>query len=184
MTGVAPSSARRPGSLSAFRQPFVTDRIFWIAALLSLVIGVLVGGALYALSGAQNSFIGLSVPIVGAVVALWLSFKLLAMGMNTGRALEDAQVVDEGRANALESKGRTAGAAVGRGTAALLNSRRKPTPSPTPSATPTEPSAAADGAAGPTSAPEAKPQVTVDKAARVIGSMVGRRLADRRKDGS
>ena len=50
MTGVAPSSARRPGSLSAFRQPFVTDRIFWIAALLSLVIGVLVGGALYALS--------------------------------------------------------------------------------------------------------------------------------------
>ena len=30
--------------------------------------------------------------------------------------------------------------------------------------------------------PEAKPEVTVDKAARVIGSMVGRRLAERRKD--
>ena len=88
--------------------------------MLSVVIGVLIGAALYALSGAQSSFIGLAVPIIGAVVALWLSFKLLAMGMNTGRALEDTQVVDEERAAALESKGRTAGAAVGRGTAALL----------------------------------------------------------------
>ena len=185
MADVAPSSARRRGSLSAFRQPFVTDPVFWIAVVLSLVIGVLVGGALYALSGAQSSFLGLAVPAIGAVVALSLAFKLLAMGMNTGRALEDAQVVDEERATALESKGRTAGAAVGRGAAALLNNRKKPAASPAaPPPTPTEPSPAAERAAGPTSAPEAKPEVTVDKAARVIGSMVGRRLAERRKDDS
>lgn len=180
------SPTRGRSTLGAFRRPFVTDPVFWIAAVLSLLIGALVGGGLYVLTGAQTTALGLGVPIVAGVVALWLSFKLLAMGMNTSRALEEAQVADEPRAQALEDKGRAAGAAVGRGAAALVN-RGKPKPSTPPPASPapSSPSAPPSGSAPPSTPPAPASAdgdgVTVDKAARVLGSMVGRRLGERRK---
>ena len=143
---MARSSKPRRGTFGAFRRPFLTDPVFWIAAGMSVVAGIVIGIGLFALTGAQTSFIGLAVPLVGAVLALCLTFKLLAMGMNTSRALEETQVVDEPRAQALEDKGRAAGAVVGKGAAALVNRRKRPNPAPAPTAsppsTPTPPPAA------------------------------------------
>jgi hypothetical protein len=95
-------------------------------------------------------------------IAGWLSFKLLAMGLNTSRALEETDVADPKRSASLESKGRSAGAMAGRGAAALMKRGKKKK--------------------APAAADNATPDVTVDNAARVLGSMVGRRLASRRKD--
>jgi hypothetical protein len=171
---VARSSRRRRGTLSAFRRPVITDPTFWIAAGAALLIGAFVGVAVDALTGGQATALGLAVPLVCGVVALWLSFKLLAMGMSTGRALEEAQPADEPRAQALEDRGRAAGAAVGRSAAAFVNRRKGATPSTAPPVASSAPAPGAD--------PEPAEPVTVDKAARVLGSMVGRRLGDRRKD--
>jgi hypothetical protein len=195
---VAPSRARRRGTFGAFRRPFITDPVFWIAAAMATAIGVLVSGTLIAFGGRMpDSVLSWGVAALFFVIAGWLSFKLLAMGLNTSKALEEAQVADPKRAASLENKGRSAGAVAGRGAAALMRRGRKrstgtssgttdATPEPAPRATPTPAPAPDPGVptATPTaaSATEATPEVTVDKAARVFGSMVGRRLAERRKD--
>lgn len=203
---VAPSRARRRGTFSAFRKPFLTDPIFWIAAGIAIVIGVVVSAALLAFGGRMpDSLLSWGIAVLFFTVAGWLSFKLLAMGLNTSRALEDAEPANESRAQKLEGTGRVAGATLGKGAARLVKGRSKSTPkaapaAPTPptaaTAAPAPPPAAAPApaptpaatpapAAAPTPAPaaeEEKPDVTVDKAARVLGSMVGRRLADRKKD--
>jgi hypothetical protein len=203
---VAPSRARRRGTFSAFRRPFLTDPIFWIAAGIAVAIGVVVSGALIAFGGRMpDSVLSWGVAALFFVIAGWLSFKLLAMGLNTSRAIEEAEPANEARAQKLEGTGRAAGATLGKGAARLVKGRSKgtakpaaqtppaaPTPSPTvatpppapaPAPTPTpapRPAPAAAPAPGPTA--DEKPDVTVDKAARVLGSMVGRRLADRKKD--
>ena len=189
---MAPSSARRRrGTFAAFRRPFVTDPVFWIAALLAVAIGVAISAALMALGGSvPDSVLAWSVATLIFVIAGWLSFKLLAMGLNTSRALEEAAVADEARAASMENKGRSAGAVAGRGAAALMKRGRKrtasaaTTPAGATTAAPTSaPAAAPTPQPAPAPAAEAAPPVvTIDKAARVLGSMVGRRLADRRKD--
>jgi hypothetical protein len=178
---VAPSSARRRGTLGAFRRPFFTYLVFWIAAGLSIAIALVISAVLVALGGrVPDSLLGWGVAVFIFVIAGWLSFKLLAMGLNTSRALEETHVADEKRAASLESKGRTAGALAGRGAASLMT-RGKKKPAAAAPAAPPPPTAAAPA---PAAAEEARPDLTVDKAARVLGSMVGRRLTDRRKDGS
>jgi len=198
---VAPSRARRRGTFGAFRRPFITDPVFWIAAGISIVIGLAVSGALVAFGGRMpDSALSWGVAVLFFAVAGWLSFKLLAMGLNTSRAIEEADVADERRAQKLESTGRTAGAVLGKGASRLARGRSAkapaaappagaaptpaPAPAPAPTSTPSAPRAAA--AAAPPSAPASAGaeggDVTVDKAARVLGSMVGRRLAERKKD--
>lgn len=197
---MAPSSARRRrGTFSAFRRPFVTDPIFWIAAGMSIAIGVFVSGALVAFGGRfPDSLLSWGVAALFFVIAGWLAFKLLAMGLNTSKALEEDEVADPKRAASLESTGRSAGAVAGKGAAALLSRGKKkakstpasdapttvaPTPGPTPApAAPTPAPAPAPAPAPSVAAGEDASEVTVDKAARVFGSMVGRRLAERRKD--
>jgi cytoskeletal protein RodZ len=190
---VAPSSARRRGTFSAFRRPFLTDPVFWIAAGMSIAIGVLVSSVLVALGGRfPDSLLSWGVAILFFVIAGWLSFKLLAMGLNTSRALEESQPSDERRAASLENKGRSAGAVAGKGAAALMKRGKKSAApstdvrsgSPAPEPSPTSPATEATSAAATPAADGSGTDVTVDKAARVLGSMVGRRLADRRKDES
>ena len=195
---VAPSRARRRGTFSAFRRPFLTDPIFWIAAGIAIVIGVVVSGALIAFGGRMpDSVLSWGVAVLFFVIAGWLSFKLLAMGLNTSRALEEAEPANESRAQKLEGTGRAAGATLGKGAARLVKGRSKDTskpaadaapPATTPAPAPAPAPAASNPPPTPTPAPapapaaEEKPEVTVDKAARVLGSMVGKRLADRKKD--
>lgn len=189
---MAPSSARRRrGTFAAFRRPFITDPIFWLAAVLAVALGVVVSGAAVALGGrVPDSALAWGVAILVFAIAGWLSFKLLAMGLNTSKALEEADVTDPKRAASLESKGRSAGAIAGRGAAALRKQSHKPAAGTAPTATSPPPAAPAPAPTSPPSAAAAPapaaadpaPEVTVDKAARVFGSMVGRRLADRRKD--
>jgi MFS family permease len=183
---VAPSRARRRGTFSAFRRPFLTDPIFWIAAGIAIVIGVVVSGALIAFGGRMpDSVLSWGVAVLFFVIAGWLSFKLLAMGLNTSRALEEAEPANESRAQKLEGTGRAAGATLGKGAARLVKGRSKGTPKapadPAPTAAPA-PAPSPTPAPAPAPAAEEKPEVTVDKAARVLGSMVGKRLADRKKD--
>jgi hypothetical protein len=154
---------------------------------MAIVIGVVVSAVIVALGGrAPDSVLSWGVAILLFAIAGWLSFKLLAMGLNTGKVLEEPEVADPARAASLESKGRSAGAVAGRGAAALMKRGRKgsgsvpPTPSaPSASAPAPDPAAEAPTTPTPGAAPEA--EVTVDKAARVLGSMVGRRLGDRKK---
>jgi hypothetical protein len=203
VAAVAPSSARRRGTFGAFRRPFLTDPVFWIAAALAVTIGLVISAALVALGGrVPDSPLSWGVAILIFVVAGWLSFKLLAMGLNTSRALEEAEVANPTRAASLESTGRSAGALAGRGAASLMKRGKKkgaataappvaspapptPTPAPTPAPAPAPaptPAATTPPATQPAPAPAADDDVTVDKAARVLGSMVGKRLAARRKD--
>jgi pyruvate/2-oxoglutarate dehydrogenase complex dihydrolipoamide acyltransferase (E2) component len=185
---VAPSRARRRGTFSAFRRPFLTDPIFWIAAGIAVLIGVAVSGALIAFGGRMpDSVLSWGVAALFFVIAGWLSFKLLAMGLNTSRALEEAEPANETRAQKLEGTGRVAGATLGKGAARLVKGRSKGTPKAAPAAAAPAPAPASatstpPPAPAPAPAAEEKPDVTVDKAARVLGSMVGKRLADRKKD--
>ena len=185
VAAVAPSSVRRRGTFSAFRRPFLTDPVFWIATGLSLAIGLLISGALVALGGrVPDSPLSWGVAALIFVIAGWLSFKLLAMGLNTSRALEEVEEANPTRAASLESKGRSAGALAGRGAASVMRWGKKTGTASTP---PAAPPSGPGPASAPTAAAAAQPapatdDVTVDKAARVLGSMVGKRLAARRKD--
>ena len=133
------------------------------------------------------------------VVAGWLSFKLLAMGLNTSRALEEAEVADRARAADPREHGPFGRrASLGKGAASLMKRGKKKgaagrrrsagrraapsTPAPAPAAGPGIPPRLRTARPAPHRPPAADDDVTVDKAARVLGSMVGKRLADRRKD--
>ena len=203
---MAPSRSRRRGTFGAFRRPFVTDLVFWVAALVALAFGALVGALVLAMLGVPGSWVGWLPVAVALVVAGWLAFKLLVMGMNMSRALHHPEPADDARASTLEGTGRAAGALAGRGAAALARRTRgtsatpsgspeTPTPPPVPDApgpdVPTpgpEPEPVATGSEPPRAeparpVPEPGGQVTVDRAARVIGSMIGRRVGARRRDG-
>jgi hypothetical protein len=189
VAGVAPPDRRpRRGTFAAFRRPVVGDPVFWLAAAFALLAGTVVGGGLLLAMGVPDRALPWIWPVGAFVLVGWLAFKLLAMGINTSRALEPgADPSSEARAQTLEAGGRAAGAVLGKGTAKLVG--RKPQPSsgtaPPPTAAAATPSPEVDGprADGPAGTPTAStaPDVTVDKAARVLGSMVGRRLADRKR---
>jgi hypothetical protein len=180
---------RRRGTFAAFGRPVVGDPVFWLTALLAVAFGALVGGAVLLVVGLPDSGLGWAWPAALFLVAAWVAFKFLAMGINTSRALERTrQHADPARSASMQATGRAVGAAVGRGTAALTGRRRTATPSSAPQPSPPPTAATPPPPAAPSAAPSAAPTptpsapTTTDTAARVLGSMLGRRLADRRRD--
>ena len=138
--------------------------------------------------------------IVGVLVAL-LSFRLLGMGVTSSVKFQEGlrgaspgaqPQPGDGAAPShdYEATGRAAGAAVGKALRATRSSPRTSAPTPAPSAQPSphppgdDHDADGEPAAPPaatTSGPPAPAGPTVDRAARVAGAMVGRRLAERRR---
>ena len=195
MRTVAPPRTRRRGTLGAFRRPVVTDLVFWIALAMALVLGLAVAAGLVALFGVPDSTLKWAVPLLGGLAGTWIGLKFLAMGINISRAFQpdDEPATEPGVG--LESTGRAAGAVLGKGARALTKGRKPKTPTtPAPGApaasspaasSPTAPTAPAGPTPSRPSTPAPAtpaPDVTVDKAAKVIGSMVGRRLSERRRD--
>jgi hypothetical protein len=181
---VASSDRRtRRGSFAAFRRPIVTDLVFWLAAGFAVVAGLVIGGAVLLVTGAPESALGWLWPAGAFAMFGWMSFKLLAMGINTSRALEPSpEPKDQARVQSMEAGGRVAGAVLGKGVRKVVGGRgaSRAGPGRAPAA-PSSPSPTSSSAAA--AANEPAPQITVDKAARVLGSMVGRRLGPRGKGG-
>ncbi len=159
--------------------------MFWIVLVLALAVGAVVAGALLVLVGTPANAIGWVWTGGAFIFGAFIGFVVLSMGLNISRAMEHGSAeADRGRGDSLEATGRAAGAVVGKGLSAVTRSSRKKGEKPTGNVP-------AGPASGPPSAPagssttpaEPKPEVTVDKAARVLGSMVGRRVAERRSRG-
>lgn len=144
-----------------------------LIAALSTVSGALAVGLLFLLAGVPHTFVGW----VWGIVIFGLGFVIarvcLSLGLNTSTAFEAGarEAASQQRGDSFEATGRKAGAVVGKG---LNRVARIGAPKPKAQPSPTPPP---DGAP----ATSAAPDVTVDKAARVIGSMVGRRLGERKK---
>jgi hypothetical protein len=158
-----------------------------LIAVLSVVVGALAVAILFLLTGVPNTAIGWGWAAFIFAIGFAVGRVCLSLGLNTSAAFERGarEAAVEGRGESFEATGRRAGAVVGKGLnkVARIGAPKAPsTPSPT---TPPTPADTASGAPGPAESPiadpkPARPDVTVDKAARVIGSMVGRRNAERR----
>ena len=144
-----------------------------LIAALSAVAGALAVGLLFLLAGVPHTVFGW----VWGIVIFGLGFVLarvcLSLGLNTSTAFETGarEAASQLRGDSFEATGRKAGAVVGKG---LNKVARIGAPKPAAQPSPTPPPSG-----GPATSPA--PDVTVDKAARVLGSMVGRRLGERKK---
>jgi hypothetical protein len=154
-----------------------------LIAVLSSVVGALAVVLLFMLAGVPHTTLGWVWGALIFVIGFAIARVCLSLGLNTSAAFEKGarEAAVEGRGETFEATGRRAGAVVGKGLNKVARiGAPKPANQPGP-----KPAAETKPAAGTTSsngeAPPAKPAVTVDKAARVIGSMVGRRSAERRK---
>jgi hypothetical protein len=145
-----------------------------LIAVLSAVVGAFAVAFLFLLAGVPHTIPGWGWAALIFVIGFAVGRVCLSLGLNTSAAFEQGarEAAVEGRGDSLEATGRRAGAVVGKG---LNKVARIGAPKP---ATETKPAADTKSAQG-QPAP-ARPDVTVDKAARVIGSMVGRRSAERR----
>jgi hypothetical protein len=158
-----------------------------LIAALSAVVGALAVALLFMLAGLPHSLYGWMWGGLIFVIGFAVARVCLSLGLNTSAAFEKGarEAAVEGRGDSFEATGRRAGAVVGKG---LNKVARIGAPKTSPAASPGTPpttAAAESGEVGmsepSTPGPELpKPEVTVDKAARVIGSMVGRRVAQRR----
>jgi len=161
-----------------------------LIAALSAVVGVLAVALLFMLAGIPHSVSGWMWGALIFVIGFAVARVCLSLGISTSAAFEKGarEAAVEGRGDSLEATGRRAGAVVGKGLnkVARIGAPKPPsTPSPNP-----QPSTAAmrpdevvepgTGEPSTTDSEPPKPEVTVDKAARVIGSMVGRHVAQRR----
>jgi hypothetical protein len=158
-----------------------------LIAVLSTVVGVLAVALLFMLAGIPDSVYGWMWGALIFVTGFAVARVCLSLGLNTSAAFEKGarEAAVEGRGDSLEATGRRAGAVVGKGlnkVARIGAPKASPAPSPTTPPTTTADERYEAGAAEPstTDSEPPKPEVTVDKAARVIGSMVGRRVAQRR----
>lgn len=135
---------------------------------LSLLVGAAAVGLLFAFAGTPRTPLGWVWAGLAFAAGFFIARTTLSLGMTTSAAFEKGitEAASQSRGAAYEATGRRAGAVVGKG---LNKVARIGAPKP-----PVE----SKSTPGDTSA--AKPDVTVDKAARVIGSMVGRRVAQRR----
>ena len=140
--------------------------MFWIALALSLVVGVLVVIVLLMLLSTPRTDTGWIWTVGLGLLGVWIGFVVLSLGLNTSRGLErGASEADAERGDRLEAHGRRAGRVVGSGLARATGRSRPRTEGPAhESASDIDPA----------------PKVTIDRSARVIGQMVGRRLAERR----
>jgi hypothetical protein len=153
-----------------------------LIAVLSSVVGALAVVLLFMLAGVPHTTLGWVWGALIFVIGFAIARVCLSLGLNTSAAFEKGarEAAIEGRGETFEATGRRAGAVVGKGLNKVARiGAPKPANQPGP-----KPAAETKPAAGMTSsngeAAPAKPEVTVDKAARVIGSMVGRRSAERR----
>lgn len=166
---MAPSSRprkKRSSTLRAYGPPFWRDLMFWIAAGLSLLIGVLLVVVLFMLLSTPRTNAGLAWTIGIFVLSSWIGFVVLSLGLNTARGIDrGVKEADAARGDRFEARGRKAGKVVGSGLAKVTGrSKDQPLPS-------TDANAEATSSA---------PKPTIDDAARSLGMMVGRRLGARK----
>ena len=177
---MAPSSrshTKRTSTLRAYGPPFWRDRMFWIAAALSVGIGALLVIVLFMLLSTPRSTFGWAWTVGAFLIGTWIGFVVLSLGLNTARGVQGgAQEADAARGDRLEAHGRKAGKVVGSGLAKVTG-RSQPTPASS------ESSPASDTIGSESS--ESDPQTSASKpsfddAARSVGMMVGRRLGARK----
>jgi hypothetical protein len=143
--------------------------MFWIAAGLSLLIGILIVIVMFMLLSTPRTDKGWAWTIGFFVVGTWIGFVILSLGLNTARGIDrGAKEADAARGDRFEEQGRKAGKAVGSGIAKVTG-RSKTAPVSTAQEHP---------AANEPQSSESKP--TLDDAARSLGMMVGRRLGSRK----
>ena len=150
---------------------------------LSVLVGAAAVGLLFMIAGLPRTTIGWVWAALAFVLGFAIARTTLSMGLHTSSAFEQGarEAAAESRGDSFEATGRKAGAVVGRGLnkVARIGAPKSAAPPASPAAqtsdtdAPTA-SAPADTGAAPT------PDVTVDRVARVIGSMIGRRTAERR----
>jgi hypothetical protein len=143
--------------------------MFWIAAGLSLLIGILIVIVLFMLLSTPRTDKGWAWTIGFFVVGTWIGFVILSLGLNTARGIDrGAKEADAARGDRFEEQGRKAGKVVGSGLAKVTGRSKT-----TPVSTEQEHSAANE--------PQSTgPKPTLDDAARSLGMMVGRRLGSRK----
>ncbi|MTA88675.1 MAG: hypothetical protein F2549_06640 [Actinobacteria bacterium] len=169
---MAPSSRsrkKRSSTLRAYSPPFWRDVMFWIAAGLSLLIGILIVIVMFMLLSTPRTDKGWAWTIGFFVVGTWIGFVILSLGLNTARGVDrGAKEADAARGDRFEEQGRKAGKVVGSGLAKVTGRSKT-----TPVSTEQEHSAANE--------PQStEPKPTLDDAARSLGMMVGRRLGSRK----
>ena len=143
--------------------------MFWIAAGLSLLIGILIVIVMFMLLSTPRTDKGWAWTIGFFVVGTWIGFVILSLGLNTARGIDrGAKEAEAARGDRFEEQGRKAGKVVGSGLAKVTG-RSKTTPVSTEQEHPaaTEPQSS-------------EPKPTLDDAARSLGMMVGRRLGGRK----
>lgn len=169
---MAPSSrsrAKRTSTLRAYGPPFWRDVMFWIAAGLSLLIGILIVIVLFMLLSTPRTDNGWVWTIGFFVVGTWIGFVILSLGLNTARGIDrGAKEADAARGDRFEEQGRKAGKVAGSGLAKVTGRSKT-----TPVSTEQEHSAASEPQSS-------EPKPTLDDAARSLGMMVGRRLGSRK----
>ncbi|CAB4544866.1 unannotated protein [freshwater metagenome] len=143
--------------------------MFWIAAGLSLLIGILIVIVMFMLLSTPRTDKGWAWTIGFFVVGTWIGFVILSLGLNTARGVDrGAKEADAARGDRFEEQGRKAGKVVGSGLAKVTGRSKT-----TPVSTEQEHSAANE--------PQStEPKPTLDDAARSLGMMVGRRLGSRK----
>jgi hypothetical protein len=151
--------------LRAYGPPFWRDVMFWIAAGLSLLVGVVIVVALFMLLSTPRTDAGWAWTIGIFFGGVWIGFVVLSLGLNTARGVErGAQEADAARGNRLEAHGRKAGKVVGTGLAKVTGRSKK-----------------SDSTSSETGETTSEPKPTLDDAARSLGMMVGRRLGSRKE---
>ena len=172
---MAPSSrshTKRTSTLRAYGPPFWRDVMFWIAAGLSLLVGVIIVVALFMLLSTPRTDAGWAWTIGLFVVSIWIGFVTLSLGLNTARGIQrGTQEADAARGDRLEAHGRNAGKVVGSGLAKVTG-RSKPVPTSSDSSAESDTTGSASSNSD---SQESPPKPTLDDAARSIGMMVGRR---------
>ena len=164
-----------------------------LTAAISALVGALAVGILFMLAGLPHTPIGWVWSVLILVIGAFVARVCLSLGLNSSTAFEQGarEAASQSRGASYEATGRRAGAVVGKGLNRVARiGAPRPAPKPAPESTPATPPTASSTAsarepdAPATNAAESSPptpEITVDKAARVIGSMVGRRAALRRK---
>jgi hypothetical protein len=143
--------------------------MFWIAAGLSLLIGILIVIVLFMLLSTPRTDKGWAWTIGFFVVGTWIGFVILSLGLNTARGIDrGAKEANAARGDRFEEQGRKAGKVVGSGLAKVTGRSKT-----TPVSTEQEHSAASEPQSS-------EPKPTLDDAARSLGMMVGRRLGSRK----
>lgn len=144
--------------------------MFWIAAGLSLLIGILIVIVMFMLLSTPRTDKGWAWTIGFFVVGTWIGFVILSLGLNTARGIDrGAKEADAARGDRFEEQGRKAGKVVGSGLAKVTGRSKT-----TPVSTEQEHSAASEPQSS-------EPKPTLDDAARSLGMMIGRRLGGRKE---